>query len=439
MQKALEPICVALDNLSAAVLAGWAGDQTFQEAWGWHCPVVTRHDYAAIPKRMASKFRDSQGLDLSVISPSLLQDIPRRLGLLQVNTVPQLFGGNCPHASATYIQTLDFVQRELEPVCTWPVIDDPKLLPPGLARRVKSFSARLNQLDPDMDNLEGKVRRINDAHDAAESLPTDMEALIEAREGIKKLASAAQNIHDDIYSRGNESERLLGQLHDRESEASKLVDKCEEAYRITTTKGLAAAFDERASSLKTSMQWWVGGLLAALLIGAFIGSHRVEILSTAVSASDPQWGAVLMHLVLSLLSVGGPLWFSWIATKQIGQRFRLAEDYAFKASVAKAYEGYRKEAARIDEVFEARLFSSALSRLEEAPLRLVEGTTHGSPWHEFMSSPVFKQAVDTVPDFKETLTGLLKQGAESVKGALESAGRLKSVPVEPVEVKAEKA
>lgn len=63
------------------------------------------------------------------------------------------------------------------------------------------------------------------------------------------------------------------------------------------------------------------------------------------------------------------MWFAWLATKQIGQRFHLAEDYAFKASVAKAYEGYRKEAARIDPEFEARLFGSALTRLDEAPLR----------------------------------------------------------------------
>ncbi len=47
--------------------------------------------------------------------------------------------------------------------------------------------------------------------------------------------------------------------------------------------------------------------------------------------------------------------------------------------MAKAYEGYRKEAARIDPQFEARLFGSALTRLDEAPLRLVEIGSHGSP------------------------------------------------------------
>lgn len=56
------------------------------------------------------------------------------------------------------------------------------------------------------------------------------------------------------------------------------------------------------------------------------------------------------------------------------------------------------------------MFSTALVRLEEAPLRLVEGTTHGSPWHEFMTSPVFKEAMAAVPNFKDTLVEIFKKG-----------------------------
>jgi len=94
---------------------------------------------------------------------------------------------------------------------------------------------------------------------------------------------------------------------------------------------------------------------------------------------------------------------------QIGQRFRLAEDYAFKASVAKAYEGYRREAARIDKAFEARLFGSALTRLEEAPLRLVEAKTPGSPWHEFVESDAFREALKAIPGFRAQFNKLSRK------------------------------
>lgn len=162
---------------------------------------------------------------------------------------------------------------------------------------------------------------------------------------------------------------------------------------------------------------WVLGLLSALVIGAYLGAHRVEALSLAMSEKDPHWGIIWMQIALSFLSVGEPLWFAWLATKQIGQRFKLAEDYGFKASVAKAYEGYRKEAARIDEAFEARLFSSALTRLEEAPLRLIGNTEHGSPWHELISSDAFQDALKIAPDLRDkfievTKLGLSKLGKE---------------------------
>lgn len=108
----------------------------------------------------------------------------------------------------------------------------------------------------------------------------------------------------------------------------------------------------------------------------------------------------------TVVSLGAPLWFAWLSTKQIGQRFKLAEDYGFTASVAKAYEGYRKEAARIDEKLEARLFESALTRIEEAPLRFVDGVSHGTPWHELADSSGFKEALRNIPDFRDKVLSL---------------------------------
>ncbi|MEQ7422004.1 hypothetical protein ABQE70_21290 [Xanthomonas campestris pv. campestris] len=100
-----------------------------------------------------------------------------------------------------------------------------------------------------------------------------------------------------------------------------------------------------------------------------------------------------------------------MATKQIGERFKLSEDYAFKASVAKAYEGYRREAEAIaDEGMATRLFESALTRLEEAPLRFVEQESHGSPWNDFASSPAFQEAMNKIPGFLESYKALLPNG-----------------------------
>lgn len=73
----------------------------------------------------------------------------------------------------------------------------------------------------------------------------------------------------------------------------------------------------------------------------------------------------------------------------------------FKALVAKANKGYRREAAKLDENPELRLFSSALTRLEKAPLRLMETEHHGSPCHELETLPEFNWAMETVPELKD--------------------------------------
>jgi hypothetical protein len=119
-----------------------------------------------------------------------------------------------------------------------------------------------------------------------------------------------------------------------------------------------------------------------------------------------------------VLSVGAPVWFAWLATKQIGQRFRLAEDYAFKASISRAYEGFRREAARFDKDMEAKLLTSALTRLDEQPLRLVEADSHGSPWQELASSNVVKHAMKVVPDFAEQVKDLASKAVIALTPAI---------------------
>jgi hypothetical protein len=202
-----------------------------------------------------------------------------------------------------------------------------------------------------------------------------------------------------------------------EETAQKLIAQCEAAYHITTTKGLAGAFDQRAASLAWSMRGWVAGLAAALATGSWVGGARLSTLAAVLTETTPNWPAIASNIVLSVLGVCAPLWFAWLATKQISQRFRLSEDYAFKASVAKAYEGYRKEAAVLDPEFQATLFRSALTRLDEAPLRLVETDHHGSPWAEMLSSDVVKNAFKIAPDLPARMMGLINDTLQQAKSA----------------------
>ena len=281
------------------------------------------------------------------------------------------------------------------------------------------MEARLNDLEPRSARLNDMVDGIVRAHDAADQLPTDLQALAESRQQVIDLLTNARRDGSAILA-------VLDQavIHDKNlsksaTEAMAVIGRCETAYTAATSQGLAAAFAERSKALDTSMWAWVIGLVAALALGAVFGSRQLHDMAELMKSPSVSSGTILLNLILSLLSVGAPIWFGWLATKQVGQRFRLSEDYAFKASVSRAYEGYRREAAKIDKDMEAQLLASALTRFDEQPLRLVESASHGSPWHELASSDLIKDAARTVP-------GFAKQVLEMAKDALNSASSYKA-------------
>jgi hypothetical protein len=404
----LAKACDALDLFATHVTNTWGNDSTMTDAVGWHSPALTRHDLAAIPRLLARDLRNAGPDTTDEQTATLIRDIPRRLQVLQVNTLPLMFGGNSPQSVPAYVNTFVGMRAILSSLLDWQVINDPKAMPASLARRVRSINAELEQLAPKKDALEAQISDIKRAHAAAESLPLDLQALDEARKTLAEAVAESTTKAKEAAENSAESYRRAEVMKTRNEEAEAVLKQCEEAYRASTSRGLAAAFDQRATRLGWSMAAWTVGLLAALVAGACLGVERIHTLSAALSAPDPRWGAILMHSLLSIASIGAPIWFAWLATKQIGQRFRLAEDYSFKAAVARAYEGYRKEAARIDPAFEARLFDSALTRLEEAPLRLVESSTHGSPWHELVNSTAFAKAMEAVPELRDKLAEVSK-------------------------------
>ena len=345
---------------------------------------------------------------------------------MQSITVPQLWGTNNPWASLTIIGTLESFEKMLSPLVESQdaqTIEQGKVEADKSLRRVanslRALETRVLEAGERSENLHEKIELINQAHEAADQLPTDLKELGEKRESVAKLLRESITDRKAVDDRLGEITGIRAQLENKDKEATAVLERCEAAYRATTSQGLASAFAERSKKLGISMWIWVSGLIVALLVGAHNGSTQLhelaKVITDSASQTNRQNSSIWAELILTVLSIGAPVWFAWVATKQIGQRFRLAEDYGYKASIAKAYEGYRREAELLDPAFQHKLFSSALTRLDEIPLRLVEADTHGSPWHELASSSVVRNAMDTVPDFMGKITELAKQMVQSTK------------------------
>jgi hypothetical protein len=423
MHPTLELIKNELVQIAANVKSIVPSNEPFNVAHvNWSFPGITRDELAQIATSLVELI-EQRGSDELKTNETLLADYVRRLSFLRSNTIQQLWGGNALGAVSAYVITLSSLRNVLEAAIE---TDNVKIEAEriGAVKRLKhilkslrAIEVRTSDVDSRSAQLNEMVARIEDAHEAADQLPTDLESLKELRTSLEGLLIDANADRNAISAKVSDINKIREQLDKSNIEATAILERCDAAYRATTSEGLASAFSVRSKKLNTSMWIWVGGLVTALLLGAIIGSHQLHNLSETINAQSSQaaqnTGTIWIDLLLSLLSVGAPVWFAWISTKQIGQRFRLAEDYGYKASISTAYEGYRREAALLDPAFQARLFASALARLDEIPLRLVETDTHGSPWHELASSALVRQAIDTVPGFVDRVTGLAKQAIPS--------------------------
>ena len=310
----------------------------------------------------------------------------------------------------------------------WEKVKSKSYIPRELARKIGSIEKRIADLSPRSERLQDKISAIEAAHDAAEQLPTDMEELRRNNEQLRKLLSEAQKNTALIENKLNETEivqKKVTDLHEETTyltnQSQQLVDKCDENYRITTSAGLAGAFESRSKSLTNTGWFWVFLLAVALGCVVGIGYFRLEAYEDLLR-TEATTSVILLNLLVTVLGVGGPIWLAWLSTKNIGQSFKLAEDYAFKASISKAYEGYRKEAVNLDQEFAKQLFGSALTRLDELPSRFVSQVDHSSPLQEALDNPIVKSFIAEVPDAKNKLLDFIVEQKNAFTAVAGTAG-----------------
>lgn len=416
MDENLSQLIKSLESLKETVDDASINEAGFQ-AHGWNQVHLTKEQISYVVSNQISKLKSYGDKDVTNGFSTTINSHIEKIDLLNTNS-KSYFTDNAQHLLHSVpgiLHTLQVIFSDVDyELFSYENIQDKKLLPRGLAVRLRSASANLDKIDESSDDLKGKIDVINQAHEAAESLPTDLASLQEAKKELSSLITSATKelstakkdlsilkeettvLRSEAQKANEEAELSKTKAAASAEAAAKLVNECDDALQITTTQGLAAGFDQKAKELKNSIWVWIVGLLIALIAGAWIGAERVEAFTQALS-NELTAGQAILHSIISIFSIGGPLWLAWISTQQINQRFKLSEDYSYKATVAKSFTGFKKFAERFDQKTEERLFNSILDRLDEMPLRLIEGKDYNSPWHEFVDSESFKTAMAMFP------------------------------------------
>ncbi|WP_423162390.1 hypothetical protein [Stenotrophomonas maltophilia] len=424
MDDKIEAACASLDEFTSAVERTFSGvTNPLLQQIGWFAPALTPRDLAVVPARLAQRIR---GADLSFdfsdpieqYQAELIDSIPSRLAMLTGN-LGNLLSSNIGQAGWAYFETFNQWERILFPSGVW-VEPDPETLPSRLRRKLKLTKTALDAIIVDRDALEGQLAEISQGAQMIGDLPVDAEMIVNARKDVAAAHQSAAEAASKSKAAADEAASSFVRMEALEGEARKVLDGIEAVYRATTSHALAEAFNSRANALRISVRWWVGLLIGALGTGAYLGYLRVQAISelTSSPATQQLMSLIWVQVALGTLSLAAPLWVAWLATRQIAQRFRLAEDYSFKASLATAYEGYRREASRIDPDFERDLFGSALRHLDQEPLRFMAEVDHGSPYAELFASPAFREALKRVPNLSEDV----KEAVLKAVGRVERTG-----------------
>lgn len=401
---AVNGLCRSLDKLAKAIKEASNEDRTFNEIHGWHSPALDKNDLSLIADKLSRQIKESV-ID-SDVDEDYFSMLDHQINQLIERTVPQIFNGeNGKLAVAAIISTLSGIWLSLADLskAKWERFEDPNLMPRSLAKKVRGIAAQIKLIEPNLDDLKQTIEQIKDARETAQTLPADLASLNDARKAVEELrklaASDVFEIGKDKKSANADAASLKRVLAENEGLMKQLL----ELQRIGTSTALASAFDIRAKELSKSVVGWGWVLFFALSCGVVIGLFRVNEIHEAMKVSVINWEGVWINVLMTIFSVSAPVWLGWVATSQIKQRFRLAEDYAYKSSISNAYEGYRREAVALDVTFRDKLFGSALTRLDELPGRLVDKESHGSPLHELLASQTLRDAVNAIPNFGKNL------------------------------------
>lgn len=396
----------ALNGLAHALRQD-ASPARFTEQHNYNAPPLNPVDIALTAEEVARRI-SSFNWDGVENASEYFSDLAAKVDWAKTAVAPQMRSSHAAvHSMLSLLFSVDLQMRSL---VTPEVVDQSLRLPAELRRNVSRAKKTLDTATEAIDEVAEKLTVINAAHMAAVNLPTTQADLEQALKDVEDSRAAVLRFEAESKQLTSSSTDVKAHLDDLVRRADETIERVDHAFRSATSNGLAKAFTDKAKTLNRSMYLWAIALVSALVLAVCLGNARFPLILQALTpkpgSSTLDWGAIAVHALISLLSLGPAIWLAWVATKQIGQRFRLAEDYAYKAALSAAYEGYRSEAVGIDELMRAQLFSIALTRLDEIPLRVVDQDVPGSPMQELLKSKEFKEALEKSPDLMERVRSI---------------------------------
>ncbi|MBI4654517.1 MAG: hypothetical protein HY752_05940 [Nitrospirae bacterium] len=222
-----------------------------------------------------------------------------------------------------------------------------------------------------------------------------LSAIQQTEKGAKELSSTMETLKGkvdnwakEIKELSEKSEKIKEDLTEREKKLNLLIEntdntlkRVEDLLPGATSAGLASSFRQRKEDITKSKKYWVVGFVGSLIFLVLMVSWIIYAFTEHIGKVE--WWAYLLQRVPLTFPL---IWLGWFFERNYGHKIRLEEDYAFKESISRAFEGYKKQMQEVDpEVALPRLCDRTISILSETPLRVFERkTSDETPANSFL-------------------------------------------------------
>jgi len=242
------------------------------------------------------------------------------------------------------------------------------------AAEVVQKLAQVREVSKDADTLQQRVTSFSSQFEAFES---QMKARLELFSEFESSTKEAQRINKE-----------------REDKIAELIDKADTMIRGATTAGLSKSLEDTKDEYERRLnrtQWFFLGSVVFLLVSALPVAAQLipgpwqqyflPVANNAASGSGP-WLSAFGKLILVLPGT----WATAFFAANYAELFHLSREYAHKAALAKAIDGFQREAPE----YRQEIVGSVFMEIQDNP------GSRKAPPPATPQNPVTKKFLETV-------------------------------------------
>lgn len=191
-------------------------------------------------------------------------------------------------------------------------------------------------------------------------------AVAELHEESVEYAATSKGLADIAIETEQRIQNYESRLVEFHTAAAELQKTIESLLPGAASAGLASAFNSRRSHFKWPQLWWQGVFLASVLGLLVIAGLEFSLFTRPdTPLTWDRLGLSLMHRLPFAVPL---IWLAFHAAHKAALAQRVEEDYAFKETVSRSFEGFRREMAELVGKAEPE---SALARLCDGVLTII--------------------------------------------------------------------